>query len=98
MIPSPIARVLYAVRVVVRSALAIGLVLFGVGLAVQCAGCGSATAEQRTAYAVEQARCIAAERAIVDREGTTYEEDRADLEAERARCDAALRAIYPGGS
>lgn len=58
-------------------------------------GCGGATAEQRTSYAVEQARCLANERAIIDRAGTGYEEDRADLAAERARCDAALRSIYP---
>jgi hypothetical protein len=56
--------------------------------------CGGATAEQRTAYAVEQARCLANERAIVDREGTSYELDRYDLEQERARCDAALHVIY----
>lgn len=60
-------------------------------------GCGGASIEVRTAYAVEQARCIANERAIIDRAGSTYEQDRTDIEAERARCDAALRSIYPGG-
>ena len=55
-------------------------------------GCG-ASAELRARYATEVARCTANERAIVDRQGTTYEQDRADLEVERARCDAALAAI-----
>lgn len=70
------------------------LLAFG---ALHCLGCGGATAEQRTAYAVEQARCLANERTIVDRAGTSYDEDRRDLAAERERCDAALRSIYPGG-
>jgi len=67
------------------------------------AGCGGASAEVRTAYAIETARCLANERAIVD-EGcggldrdACEERDRAALTAERARCDAALRGIYPGG-
>ena len=55
-------------------------------------GCG-ASAELRARYATEVARCTANERAIVDRQETTYEQDRADLEVERARCDAALAAI-----
>ena len=55
-------------------------------------GCG-ASAELRARYATEVARCTANERAIVDRQGTTLEQDRADLEVERARCDAALAAI-----
>ena len=58
-------------------------------------GCG-ASAQTRVAYATEQARCIANERAIVDRAGTTEEADRADLAAERARCDAALSSIEGG--
>lgn len=70
-----------------------GLILLAL---VILAGCGAATAEQRTAYAVEQAHCLSEERAIVDRAGTTEEQDRADLAAERARCDAALLAIYGG--
>jgi Tfp pilus assembly protein PilV len=45
------------------------------------------------AYTAEVALCIANERAIVDREGTSREQDAADLAAERARCDAALAAI-----
>lgn len=60
-----------------------------------CAGCGGATAETRTSYAVEQARCLANERTIVDRAGSTLEEDREALELERTRCDAALRSIAP---
>lgn len=58
-------------------------------------GCG-ASAELRARYATEVARCTANERAIVDRVGTSFEEDQRDLLAERARCDAALAAI--GGS
>lgn len=54
--------------------------------------CG-ASEQLRVAYAAEVARCIANERAIVDREGTTREQDLADLAAERARCDAALEAV-----
>jgi hypothetical protein len=64
------------------------------GTLAYCAGCGGASTEVRTAYAIEQAACLAHERAIVDRAGTTEEQDRADLAAERARCDAALFAIY----
>lgn len=55
-------------------------------------GCG-ASAELRARYATEVARCTANERAIVDRVGTSFEEDQRDLLAERARCDAALAAI-----
>lgn len=54
--------------------------------------CGASEAT-RIAYAAEVARCIANERAIVDREGSTREQDVADLDAERLRCDAALAAI-----
>lgn len=57
-------------------------------------GCGPAvTPEVRSAYAIEQARCVENEEAIVARPGTTEAEDRAALDAERARCDAALAAI-----
>jgi hypothetical protein len=56
--------------------------------------CGAQlTSEQRTALAIETQRCVVNERAIVDRVGTTEEQDRADLAAERARCDAARAAI-----
>ena len=55
-------------------------------------GCG-ASAELRTRYATEVARCIANERAIIDRQGTSYEQDREDLDVERARCNAALQQI-----
>jgi hypothetical protein len=54
--------------------------------------CG-ASAELRARYAAETARCVANERAIVDRGGSTYERDAEDLRIERARCDAALAAI-----
>jgi hypothetical protein len=60
--------------------------------AIILAGCG-ASAEIRTRYATEVSRCIANERAIVDRQGTSYEQDRDDLDVERARCNAALESI-----
>ena len=60
-------------------------------------GCGAQlTASQREALAVETQRCVANERAIVDRPDTTEEQDRADLAAERSRCDAARAAIVGG--
>ena len=60
-------------------------------------GCGAQlTASQREALAVETQRCVANERAIVDRTDTTEEQDRADLAAERSRCDAARAAIVGG--
>ena len=62
---------------------------------VALSACG-ASAQTRTAYGVEEARCIANERAIVDRHGTTLAQDQADLATERARCDAALHAIEGG--
>ena len=55
-------------------------------------GCG-ASAELRARYSTEVARCIANERAIVDRPGTSFDEDQRDLLVERSRCDAALAAI-----
>lgn len=61
-------------------------------LAAVLPGCGASAATQG-AYALEQARCIANEREIVDRQGSTLAEDQAALAAERARCDAALDAI-----
>lgn len=64
---------------------------FALGLLL-LASCGPSE-RLRVAYATEVALCIANERAIVDREGTSREEDAADLAAERARCDAALVAI-----
>jgi hypothetical protein len=68
------------------------MVIVGTALLLSGASCG-ASADIRTRYAVEVARCTANERAIVDREGTSLEQDREDLEVERARCDAALAAI-----
>lgn len=60
------------------------------GVIVWCAltGCGASQTETR--YAAEVAHCLDNERAIVAREGTTADEDEADLDAERARCDATL--------
>lgn len=62
------------------------------GVVMLAASCG-ASEQIRASYAAEVALCIANERAIVDREGTSREEDEAALVAERARCDAALEAI-----
>lgn len=67
-----------------------GLVAAVIGFGL--AGCGGDPA-LRARYAAEVARCTANERAIVDRQGTTLEQDREDLEVERTRCDAALAAI-----
>jgi len=61
-------------------------------VAMMLVGCGGATAAQRTDYAAEVARCVAAERAIVDRESTEAE-DAADLAVLRAECDANLERI-----
>lgn len=63
-------------------------------VALALAGCGAQlTTTQRTDLATETQRCLVNERAIVERTGTTEEQDRADLAAERARCDAARAAI-----
>ena len=51
------------------------------------------SADVRHRYATEVAHCIANERAIIDRQGTSYEQDRDDLDVERARCNAALEQI-----
>lgn len=72
---------------------AIGVVLVLVLLAYVVAACGSASPAVKGAYSLEAARCIANEREIVERSGTTEEQDRADLAAERARCDAELAQI-----
>lgn len=55
--------------------------------------CGGVSPEVRGAYAIEQARCLANEREIIARQGTTEAEDEAAYAAEQARCDAALQAI-----
>ena len=56
--------------------------------------CGASVSnETRTAYSIEVAHCAAREREIVDRTGTTREQDEHDLATERARCDAATHAI-----
>jgi hypothetical protein len=58
-------------------------------------GCG-ASAATHSAYSIEAARCIANERVIIERTGTTEEQDRADMAAERARCDHELSLIVGG--
>lgn len=67
--------------------------LLAIGAWLALDGCGGASAETRARYSLEAARCVANERSIVDREGTTEAQDRADMTAERARCDAALAEI-----
>jgi hypothetical protein len=69
---------------------------YAVVLVLAFVGCGGASDALRAAYATEAARCVANERAIVDRQGTTEEQDRADLALERTRCDAALAGIEEG--
>lgn len=61
------------------------------------AGCGGASPALVSAYTLEQARCYQNERDIIDRQGTTEEQDYADMAAERERCAAALAAIEHGG-
>jgi hypothetical protein len=61
-------------------------------------GCGGVSPAVREAYAIEQARCLANEREIIARQGTTEAQDEEDFAAERARCDAALQAIEHGTS
>ncbi len=68
------------------------MVMSAVALVALLDGC-VVSHEVRARYALEHARCLANERAIVDRPGTSYEQDTDDLEAERLRCDAALDAI-----
>lgn len=72
-------------------------VLVALALVSMLHGCNpQVTPAMRARYAEEVTRCIANERAIVDREGSTLDEDRADLALERARCDAALAEIERG--
>jgi recombinational DNA repair protein (RecF pathway) len=61
--------------------------LVGAGLALaisQCAGCGASVAE----YEEVTADCAERASVIVHREGTTLEQDRADLAALREECEA----------
>lgn len=67
-------------------------------LALLLAGCGgpASTATSAT-YATTVADCVRRERAIIDRQGTTEEQDRADLARERALCDQRLHDVETGG-
>lgn len=84
------------------AAIAVVIAAAVIVIAGSCVGCGGASAEVRTAYAIEQARCLTNERSIIalscgDLDGDVCEErDRAAMAAERDRCDTALRAIYGG--
>lgn len=78
--------------VVPELAIALGVLGLVALVAAFFSGCG-ASAATRSAYALEQARCIANERSIIDREGTTEEQDREAMRVERERCDAALHEI-----
>jgi Tfp pilus assembly protein PilV len=64
-----------------------------IGAAFIVLGSCTPNAELRLRYTTEVTQCTQNERAIVDRQGTTAEQDRSDLAAERTRCDAALAAI-----
>lgn len=72
------------------------ILLAPVFLFLSVPSCG-ATPGQREAYALETARCIANERAIVERDSGP-EQDEIDLAIERARCDAALARARASGS
>jgi len=72
---------------------------FAVGCAIGATaqGCGAQLSESaRVALAVRTQICLVQERAIVDRTGTTAEQDAADLAASRAQCDADRAAIVEG--
>jgi hypothetical protein len=71
----------------------LALALAGWALLFAGAACSGPSAAVRTSYGIEEAHCIANERALVSRTGHTLEEDQRDLALERARCDAALAAI-----
>jgi len=74
------------VSAILSSWCAVGILI---GAALSCEACGG----RLTPYAVEHAHCAANEETIVQREGTTAEEDAEAMELERARCTEALRAI-----
>jgi len=59
-------------------------------------GCG-ASAETRGRYALEVSRCVAEERAVIEREGFSYEEDAEAMQLVRERCDAELDRIEQEG-
>lgn len=63
------------------------VLLIALGLVAACSG-GIASR-----YEAEVDRCIANERNILSREGTSREDDELELARERARCDSALQAI-----
>lgn len=54
---------------------------------------GCAGAAYAGSYGVVGAACIAQERAIVDRVGSTFEQDTADIALVRTVCDAILTRI-----
>lgn len=65
---------------------ALGL-LFAAGIALailHCSGCGASAAE----YELHTRDCAERAAAIVERTGTTLEQDRADLAALREECEA----------
>lgn len=66
--------------------------VLALGALIALSGCG-ATAATRSRYSIEVSRCLANERDVIEREGTSEQQDRADFAAERARCDAALAEI-----
>lgn len=83
MIPAPVATILRA-WAVARTCLVLA---FAAGVVVHCSACGPSLAS----IEAETVRCEAEARAIVERPGTTEEEDLTDLAALRARCEEATR-------
>lgn len=83
MIPAPVANILRAWHVA-RTLLVLS---FAAGVVAHCAGCGPSLAS----IEAETVRCEAEARAIVERTGTTEEEDLTDLAALRARCEESTQ-------
>lgn len=87
MVPTPVLYILAAWHYARRFVLFVLPLLFGLGVASWCAGCGPSLAS----IEAETVRCEAEARAIVERVGTTEEEDLTDLAALRARCEEATQ-------
>jgi len=81
----------------IRKATGASALLLTLALGATAHGCGAQLSESaRVALAVRTQLCLVQERAIVDRTGTTAEQDAADLAASRAQCDADRAAIVEG--
>lgn len=62
--------------------------LFAGGIALGVAYCGSGCGASAAEYELHTRDCAERAAVIVEREGTTLEQDRADLAALRAECEA----------